>query len=79
MFKQPLSKAELRDLARDVSVAGLFSWKSPTAKAMKLEPGKLSDEQLLDLMEKNPTLIRRPIIVKDGKMQLGYTKQGLTI
>ncbi len=47
---------------------------------MGLKPGSLSDQQMLDLMGENPQLIRRPIIVKDGKIQLGFgTKQGLTV
>ena len=56
----------------------LFSWKSPTARKMGLKPGALSDAQMLDLMIENPQLIRRPVIVKDGHIQLGFTKQGLT-
>jgi len=46
---------------------------------MGLQAGSLADDRMLDLMVENPQLIRRPIIVKDGKMQLGFTKQGLTI
>jgi len=34
---------------------------------------------MLDLMADNPQLIRRPVIVKDGKIQLGFNKQGLTV
>jgi arsenate reductase-like glutaredoxin family protein len=47
---------------------------------MGLAAGSLSDDRMLDLMLENPQLIRRPVIVKDGRIQLGYgTKQGLTI
>jgi arsenate reductase-like glutaredoxin family protein len=46
---------------------------------MGLQQGSLSDDQMLALMVENPQLIRRPVIVKDGKTQLGYTKQGLTV
>jgi arsenate reductase-like glutaredoxin family protein len=47
---------------------------------MGLKAGLLSDDRLLELMVDNPQLIRRPIILKDGKIQLGFgAKQGLTV
>ena len=81
MFKKPLSKAELGELAAKAGgVSAIFSWKSPTARKQGLTQGSLSDAQMLDLMIESPQLIRRPIIIKDGKMQLGFgSKQGLTI
>lgn len=46
---------------------------------MNLQPGKLSDGDMLKLMQENPQLIRRPIIVKDGQTQLGFGKDGLKV
>ena len=46
---------------------------------MALKPGTKSDAELVDLMLRQPNLIRRPIIRKDGKLQLGFGKQGLTV
>ena len=46
---------------------------------MSLKQGALSDAQMLDLMAENPQLIRRPVIVKDGKLQLGFGKEGLKV
>lgn len=47
---------------------------------MGLKAGTLPDDQMLDLMLENAQLIRRPVIVRDGKIQLGFgSKQGLTI
>ena len=81
MFKKPLSKAELSDLAKTAGgAAELFSWKSPTARKMELKQGALSEDRMLDLMAENPQLIRRPVILKDGRVQLGFgSKQGLTV
>lgn len=71
----------MSDLAKKAGgVSELFSWKSPTARSMSLKQGSLADAKMLDLMVENPQLIRRPIIVKDGKLQLGFgSKQGLTV
>jgi len=46
---------------------------------MGLKPGSLSEARMLDLMIENAQLIRRPIIVKDGKTQLGFGKEGLKV
>ena len=70
----------MSDLAKKAGgVSELFSWKSPTARKMSLKQGALSDAQMLDLMAENPQLIRRPVIVKDGQLQLGFGKEGLQV
>lgn len=40
-------------------------------KELNLDDGNLSDDQLIQAMIKNPKLIERPIVVKDGKVALG--------
>jgi arsenate reductase-like glutaredoxin family protein len=60
-------------------VTELFSWKSPTARKMELKAGSLSDARMIELMVENPQLIRRPLIVRDGKLQLGFGKDGLKV
>lgn len=44
----------------------MFSFKSPSFKALGLKQEKLKDDDLINLMLKEPRLIRRPI-VKIGK------------
>ena len=48
-------------------VADMFSFRSPSFKALGLDQAKLSDNELINLMLQEPRLIRRPI-VKLGKM-----------
>ena len=75
-----MSSAELSDLARLAGGVGeIFSWKSPTARKMGLSAGSLSDERMLELMVEQPQLIRRPLIVRDDRLQLGFGKAGLTV
>ena len=62
IFKQPLTEAELRELAGDRPIGDIFSWKSPTARQQGLKPGDLSDDDLLRLMIEEPRLIRRPLV-----------------
>jgi arsenate reductase len=38
----------------------------------------ISEEELLALMVQEPTLLRRPLAVKDGRAAIGFDKAGLT-
>lgn len=71
IFKQPLGIEELRELAARSSVHEVFSWKSPTARQMGLAPGSRTDDELLELMAREPRLIRRPLIVAGERLIIG--------
>ena len=43
-------------------------------KIIKQFEGKVSMNELIDLIEKNPSLLRRPIILDDRRMQVGYNE-----
>ena len=54
------------------SVDEMFSWRSPSAKVFRDRRGNLSDDELIDLMLKEPRLIRRPILVTGKKVLFGF-------
>ena len=37
----------------------------------------LSDDELLELMVREPTLLRRPLAVKGGRATVGFDREGL--
>lgn len=74
LFKQPLSKEELRTLLADRSASTIFSSRSPTVKKLGLDLTTLADDQLLDLMAEHPTLIRRPLTVVAGQLIVGFDR-----
>ena len=45
--------------------------RSKEAKEVGVDPEKLSDDQLIAAMVKNPVVIERPIVVKGNKAALG--------
>ena len=51
-------------LASILTIAELFSWRSPSAKVYRDKRGELSDSDLIDLMIAEPRLIRRPIAIR---------------
>jgi len=49
----------------------MFNPRSPSIKSMGLEPAKLNNGELIDLMLQEPRLIRRPVVRIDGKVYFG--------
>jgi arsenate reductase len=62
-FSEPLSQDELLGLLAGRSPREAFSFKSPSVKKLELDPDALTDAQMLDLMIKEPRLLRRPVVV----------------
>lgn len=77
IFKQPLSRDDLRRLAGDRPIGAIFSWKSPTARQKGLKPGALTDDQMLDLMIEEPRLIRRPLIEAGDRLIVGLDRAAI--
>ena len=62
-------------LSRVIDEHGLdavLSKRSPTYKEMNLGERKLSKSEAIDLMLKDPNLMRRPLVLTKGKAILGY-------
>jgi arsenate reductase/regulatory protein spx len=70
-FKDPLTETEVRDLAASAGLAQLFARRSPSLKALGLADQELSEGQMLELMLKEPRLIRRPLVRLEGKLLVG--------
>ena len=64
-LKTPPSRGELADLVQrmGIGVRDLLRRKGTPYDEMGLEDAAWTDDQLLDLMVKNPILINRPIVV----------------
>lgn len=77
-FRDRFSKDELSDL---LTSAGLTPRDvlSKRARAYKELVGDrdLTDDQLLDLMIQEPTLLRRPLIIAGGDAVIGFDRKGL--
>jgi regulatory protein spx len=57
------------------SVDEMFAWKSPSSKPYRDLRGKITDEEMVELMVENPRLIRRPILTDGDQIVFGF-KQG---
>ena len=71
-FAQPLSRAELEDLARRAGgIRRLFAFRSPSFKNLGREEGSLTDSELVDLILAEPRLLRRPLLVDGERVLVG--------
>lgn len=61
-FKEPLSEAEIREMAALAGIDQIFARRSPSLKQMGLANQDLSEDEMVDLMLQEPKLVRRPLI-----------------
>ena len=76
-FQQRFSEDELRDLLQGHGLRQVFSWNSPSFKALGLAPDGLNDETLLQLMLQEPRLIRRPLVKVGDRLIIGGSQEAL--
>ncbi|RMC24946.1 MULTISPECIES: transcriptional regulator SpxA [unclassified Lactobacillus] len=76
IFSEPLTKEELIQILRmtENGTEEIISTRSRAFQQLKINLDNLSIDQLLDLVEKNPSLLRRPIIMDDRRLQVGYNE-----
>ena len=70
-FTDKFTRAEIAGLLRGRLASEMFNPRSPSVKATSLEPDKLSNEELIDLMLKEPRLVRRPVVRIGGEVYSG--------
>ena len=73
IFANPLNKEEIMQVLRmtENGTEEIISTRSRTFQNLKINLDDLSIDQLIDLVEKNPSLLRRPIIMEDRRLQVG--------
>ncbi len=70
-FKEPFTRAEIEALLQGKSPEEMFSFKSPSFKALGVKPEKLTEDELINLMLKEPRFIRRPVVRTGKKVFFG--------
>jgi arsenate reductase len=73
---QPLTRAEVEELARKVGGAEtLFSRRAMKYRQMGLHERELSEDDLLRLMTEEYTFVTRPVIVRGDRATAGFAKK----
>ena len=76
-FKDEFSEEELRKLLGDTPPSDIFSWRSPSARTLKLDREDVSPDELIHFMIEQPRLIRRPLIHTGDRLFVGTDKAAM--
>ncbi|MBM4405466.1 MAG: hypothetical protein FJ039_04670 [Chloroflexi bacterium] len=76
LAKQPLTPDEIKRLSGG-KPNDLIDRKKPSFRALGIGDKTLSDKEAIELMLKNPSIIRRPIYDVDGQIVLGVDEAKL--
>lgn len=76
IFSEPLSLDEIKNILRmtENGTEDIISKRSKAYKKLKLDLNELPMKQLFALISENPGLLRRPIIMDDKRLQVGYNE-----
>jgi arsenate reductase (glutaredoxin) len=70
-LKTPYTAAQLKQLLGQLKMPASKLLRKKDAAAAAIDPAKLSEDQLIEAMARNPIIVERPIVVSGGKAALG--------
>ena len=76
IFSEPLNKNEIKTILRmtEDGTEEIISTRSKVFQELNIKIDDLSINELLDLVQKNTVLLRRPIILDEKRLQVGYNE-----
>jgi len=81
IFSIKLSKEDIyRMLANSENgFEDIISTRSKVFKEKKLEPDSMTVQELVEFIIDNPSVLKRPIIINENELQVGYNNEDITI
>lgn len=77
IFKHPFNEGELRAIVAQRPAKEIFSYRSPSVKALGLDPDRLSEDEMIRYMLEEPRLIRRPLMTTGSALAVGFDAEAL--
>ena len=76
IFQEPLNIEELKHILRmtENGTEEIISTRSKVFQELDTNLDELSLDELLQLVQDNPGLLRRPIMIDDKRLQVGYNE-----
>jgi arsenate reductase-like glutaredoxin family protein len=75
--KNPLSEKELRDIIGDGPIEKFLNTRTPLYREKNMKQKPPSKDEAIDLMLKDPNLLKRPVIIKGKKILTGFDEADL--
>jgi arsenate reductase len=73
--KDPLSDEEVFDLVKKLSIQTVLNTRGKKWKSLQLNADELSDQELFDLLVTHQVMIKRPVLVSDGAVMVGFDEE----
>ncbi|MFD1705635.1 transcriptional regulator SpxA [Siminovitchia sediminis] len=76
IFSEPLTLEEIKEILRmtEDGTDEIISTRSKVFQKLNIDLDSLPLQQLFDIIQKNPGLLRRPIILDEKRLQVGYNE-----
>jgi len=77
IYHDPLTKEDIKSILMltDEGTSEIISYRSQAYQNLDVNIEDLSMSELLELFTEEPSLIRRPIIMDDKRLQIGYNEE----
>lgn len=81
IFSPSFSEKEIYEILEksENGTEDIISTKSKIIKESKIDLNRLSTSQIVKFILDNPTILKRPIIVDDSKIQIGYNSEEIRV
>ncbi len=73
--KEPLTIDELSELEFKVGIDVLVNKRGTTYRTLGLKDKELSTEEMLEVLEQNQSMIKRPVLVYEDAVLVGYDEE----
>lgn len=76
IFSEPLTLDEIKEILRmtEDGTEEIISTRSKVFQKLEVDFDQMPMKDLFDLIQENPGLLRRPIIIDDKRLQVGYNE-----
>jgi regulatory protein spx len=76
IFSEPLTKQEIKEILRmtEDGTDEIISTRSKTFQKLNINLESMPLQDLYNLIQENPGLLRRPIIIDEKRLQVGYNE-----
>lgn len=75
-MSEPLTRDEIKEILRltENGTEDIISTRSKVYRELNIDMEKLPLQELLTLIEENPGILKRPIMLDDKRLQVGYNQ-----
>ena len=73
--KTPISEDQLKKAVDALGMAAIFNKKGTTYRRLNLDYESMSDEERFENIQNEQSMIKRPLIERDGQYHVGFDEQ----